>query len=53
MVGQENLNLYKLNRFKIFENMIIILGLFILSIDGYIFTNKDVFSKIHNIALKF
>ena len=53
MVGQENLNLYNLSRFKIFEGITIILIYFIVSMDGYIFTYRDNFSKIQNIALFF
>ena len=53
MEEQENLNLYKLNRLKIFEDIIIILRGFILSMDGYIFTIRDDFNKILNIVLKF
>ena len=52
LVGQENLNLYNLGRFKIFEDVMIIFRSYILSMGGYIFTYRNYFSKIANIALK-
>ena len=52
-VGQENLKLSNLCRFKILEDIRTILWSDSLSMDGYIFTNKDNFSKIPNIAYKF
>ena len=53
MVEHENLNLFNLCRFKIFEDVQTTLKKDILSIDGYIFTNRGNSSKITNIALKF
>ena len=40
MEGQENPNLFNLCRFKIFEDIKTILRKDILSINGYIFTNR-------------
>ena len=52
-VGQENLNLLNLCRFKIFEDIWPALRKGISSINGYKFANSDNFSKILNIDLKF
>ena len=53
MVEHENLNLFNLCRFKIFEDVQTTLKKDILSIDGYIFMNRGNSSTITNIALKF
>ena len=53
MEGQENPNLFNLCRFKIFEDKKTILRKDFISINGYIFANRGISSKIKNIALNF